>query len=356
MLLLGCQDPVYAAKEAGDVVGDDLASLSATAPEAEDSHGSRFDEAELSRTERSFDILPSAVERAGTVRALRMRARSWDVSELARLREQGWNLAAHPTTEEELLVATAAGLHRISASEVEFSNDNDLYGIWQVVSSVRARHCDNTRLPSGVQVRISQCMTGSGSVVDVGTSGSVANAQETHLSAMRRLSRYVMGVSRSRTRSRVRWTANVTLACDEPLNFPTRRSWSQLRARCERHADLARRLVTRELRQRVTSRATPVAWGGRCEDAGGACDDPSACRRGLARIPNTGTSNALWCRPGSRGCAPWVERGGVLYSDALCAQLGVPPGRPPSRSRLGRVMGLDEDEGDVLGDGPLAVL
>ena len=75
----------------------------------------------------------------------------------------------------------------------------------------------------------------------------------------------------------------------------------------------ARRLIAGELpKARPGARASwlpgrPVTWGGRCETGKAACDDRIACERVLARIPDTDTHNAFWCRIGNAQCRPDPE-------------------------------------------------
>jgi hypothetical protein len=269
------------------------------------------------------DILPSAVQRGAAARR-RAQARPVDFARL---------------------VADSAelGLFRIAGSEVEWANDRDIIGIWQVTRAVRARHCNNSRLRRA-RVLITQCQTATGEIVDILPEEIIEDAEETYVSAMRRLSRHVMGAAAARN-GRQRWVRQVDLACQRPAAWPQRRSWGRLRPRCEEAVGLVRGLVNGRDRRRVTGAAVPIAWGGRCEVDGGACDDPLACRRGLARIPGTGTSNALWCRVGSRGCPAPVVQDGVVYSDEVCAALRIPA---PSRVRE-----VAEDNGDMAksGDG-----
>jgi hypothetical protein len=55
-----------------------------------------------------------------------------------------------------------------------------------------------------------------------------------------------------------------------------------------------------------------IAWGGRCDDEGGACDDHLAEDRGLVPYEHCGLeasggrhpANRFWCRPGEEGCDP----------------------------------------------------
>jgi hypothetical protein len=85
------------------------------------------------------------------------------------------------------------------------------------------------------------------------------------------------------------------------------------RRHCERTVKLARGLVSGRDRRRIT-RARVIAWGGRCEVPGGACDDPLACARGLARVPHLEVAegdqkpaNAFWCKILTPGCRSDAE-------------------------------------------------
>lgn len=355
LLLMSCEDPMIVEDPAVATIENDL-------PEVVDTEaGEAIDEAELARTERTFewdparDTLP-ATQPGETVRVAGMRVRArraMTAAQLAEVRERGWNLEAHPESIEELRQATIEGLHRISASEVEFVNDDDLIGIWEVTNNIRRESCDNRGFSSDVPVHITQCQTSSGALVTVGPNEAIPDAMETHLSAMRRLSRFVMGVSHSRERVRLRWTAHVTLTCEMPPRWPRdgydlrreQRRWDhRLRPNCLRHAELAGQLVDGSLVRDITGRARAIAWGGRCGRPGFACDDPGACSRGLAPIHGTETSNRFWCRPGSTGCSPWVEHNGQLYSDEMCARFDITPRRRPSQRRLGRVITLESLE------------
>jgi hypothetical protein len=305
VLLAACADPIhYKSDVTESAVGAKREAYTPTVTE----------ESVTDTVPVHVDILPSAVQRAADAR---QRRRRW-VGRVQVSRSQLWNVPDETGTE-----ATVVGLLRIGGTEVEWQSERDLIGIWQVAQSVRQRHCDRERIPS-----ITECVDG----------------EETHLSALRRLSRFAMGMVPAR-RARQTWIRAVEATCEEPEGFPSRRNWAgrargglSLQERCQRAAELARRLVTGSLRRSVTGRATPIAWGGRCEVNGGACDDPLACRRGLARIPDTQTSNALWCRLGSRGCPPPVIQEGVVYSDEVCAGLRIPA---PPRVRTQALSGVE---------------
>jgi hypothetical protein len=130
---------------------------------------------------------------------------------------------------------------------------------------------------------------------------------ETNLSAMRRLSGRILDESKART-VRQRFISKLDLTCERPMFFPRGDSWERnLKRPCERMAREVRAIVQLEADRRLTNGARPIAWGGRCEDSGGACDDEIACRRGLARIPGSKTYNAFWCRPGTSGCRATID-------------------------------------------------
>lgn len=252
-------------------------------------------------------------------------------------RDELWDLDGLPQNEAE-----ATGLLRIWTSEIELANERDMIGIWQVVQNVRARHCNNSRYSSRVTRRITQCRTATGVLVTPEPGGEIPNAEETYLSAMRRLSQRALGVVPARS-ARGRWIREVTLDCEAPESWNRRRRWdSVMGPRCRRYAPLARALIDGTEHRRI-SRASLIAWGGRCERhcdnpadpstcrQTGACDDAIACRRRLARVPNTGTGNAFWCRPGTRGCPSTV--------DPICRVFGIsvetqdPPEDPPSEDQ-----------------------
>lgn len=187
--------------------------------------------------------------------------------------------------------ATATGLLRICISEADGS-ESDCIGIWQVLRNIRMASC-NRRMYR----RITECDEGG----------------ETLLSAMRRAQRYALGVVPARSR-RQRWVSELELSCEEPASWPrSHEEWRHQYGRsCRETAELAIALVEGRDTRRL-SRARIIAWGGRCEDERGACDDPIACSRGLARVP-TDSLNAFWCRPGSGAPCP-------SHVDPICGQL-----------------------------------
>jgi len=236
-------------------------------------------EVEVERRERygdRFDLQSKATKTTKTRPKKRRVKMEWVNPAL--LRGRLWNVP-----EQGGDTAAASALLRICISEAG-GYENDCLGIWQVVRNVRSRGCDRDG--------ITDCNEGG----------------ETHLSAMKRLSGAILGTVPPRTR-RQRWIASLDLSCKQPPGFTgSTAQWERYYGRqCPRTAELTQNLVSGRLKKNLVSNAVPIAWGGRCEDRGGACDDPIACARGLARIPGLDTRNAFWCRPGSRGCASTVD-------------------------------------------------
>lgn len=252
------------------------------------------------------DLDELALERTSS-RPRHRRVRRWVWESPSETRARLWGLPV-----EESTTATATGLLRVCTAEADFDGLADCVAIWEVVGNVRSRRCARDVLP-----RITEC----------------DDEGETELSALRRLQRVALGVVPPRSR-RSRWISELSLDCERPRSFGDRRQWeTRERPRCERLAELVLELVEdRSSRRPPTRPARAIAWGGRCEDEGGACDDPLACARGLARIPETGTRNAFWCRPGSSGCSPSI--------DPICHDIGVVPEafrreENPDRAELG---------------------
>lgn len=216
------------------------------------------------------------------------RVKRWVWESPAETRARMWNLPENESDE-----ATATGLLRICLSEADGSRD-DCVAIWQVLRNIRSRSCNR-----GMIRRITEC----------------DDSGETMLSAMRRAQRSVMGMAKARS-TRTRWIREVGLDCAQPPSWPhSERLWQRQYGRsCGEASTLARRLVRGDDVELVIRGARPIAWGGRCESNRGACDDPIACSRGLARIEGLETHNAFWCRPNTPGC-----RTGV---DPICREMG----------------------------------
>lgn len=197
-------------------------------------------------------------------------------------RETPWS--PRHLTGEDSERAEITNLLRICTCESEGSG-KDCLGIWQVLRNIRSRTCDRERIP-----RISECDENG----------------ETMLSVMRRAQRFATGAAPT-TRARQRWISRMELSCDMPEGFsPGARVWeNQHRQLCEATRSLAARLVRGD-KQRLTP-ARIIAWGGRCEDRRGACDDHFACARGLVRA-ETPTANAFW------------RRGGAEEEEPICAK------------------------------------
>jgi hypothetical protein len=215
------------------------------------------------------------------------RVRRWQWESPVETRAKLWSIP-----EEESEEATVTGLLRICTSEQEGSEE-DCIGIWQVLRNIRIRSCDRARFR-----RITEC----------------DEDGETMLSVMRRAQKFAMGAVKARNR-RQRWISHMTPTCEPPPNYPNSEAiWDRRHKRhCEHTVKLARRLMKGQTKGSITG-ARIIAWGGRCEDPRGACDDPLACARGLARVPGLETHNAFWCRPGRHGCASDI--------DPICIEMG----------------------------------
>lgn len=202
--------------------------------------------------------------------------------------------------------AEATALHRICAREVSWNSLQDCLGFYQVVESTRSRRCDNTRIASvPMGRRISQCRDKStGEVFSVSPNTRRDNAEETMLSAFRRHSARSVGALPPKWPSR-RWVQELSLDCQKPRSWPRRWPWNDhVIDKCKASAKQATRLAADG--GRLFAGVLPRAWGGRCENEGGACDDHIACSRGMARIPSD-TLNAFWCNVGEKGCSATID-------------------------------------------------
>lgn len=224
--------------------------------------------------------------REAAAKRSKRRVRRWQWKSPDEIRAEIWHVP-----ENEVQEATETALLRICTSEMPGSV-NDCVGIWQVIGNIRSRTCDRSYTNL-----ITEC----------------DEHGETALSAMRRASRYVVGVAPPKHR-RHRWISRLKLDCERPENFPRDQQFWERHHRhdCEQTVRLVRALVAGE--QRTITRAPIIAWGGKCEVKGGACDDPLACARGLARVPGLQTGNGFWCRVGARRCRQ--------EADPICVKLG----------------------------------
>lgn len=203
----------------------------------------------------------------------------WNWDSPANERASLWNV---PSGETEDAVAT--GMLRICTSEAEGSEE-DCVGIWQVLRNIRIQSCNRERFS-----HITEC----------------DEHGETLLSVMRRAQRYALGMATARSQ-RSRWISEMNISCDPPSSFPgSVQSWDwNHREPCERTVKLIDRLVSG--RHADITRSKVIAWGGRCEDREGACDDHLACARGLARVADLNTDNAFWCVPGTPSCSNAID-------------------------------------------------
>lgn len=213
----------------------------------------------------------------------------------AETRGKLWNV---PNEEGEDALLTA--FLRVCIAEAD-GRTQDCVGIWQVVKNNRRRSCDR-----GMIRRITEC----------------DEDGETMLSALRRHQRHVLGFIKARNKRAV-WIANLNPDCSMPEGWiGSENQWDAAYGTkvCPQVVADTRHLIKGELPPpRPGARVAwlpgrPVTWGGRCESGRAACDDRIACSRGLARIPDTDTLNAFWCRPGKAGCRTDPE--------PVCVQLG----------------------------------
>ena len=237
-----------------------------------------YEEEERKIAARSAEVLKT--HKLAPRKAERRSVRRWAWKSPFQAVAAVWNVSSKASQEEAV-----AGLLRICTSEQEGSWE-DCLGIWQVLVNVRSRSCYR-----GYRTLITEC----------------DDNGETMISVMRRASRYVVGAEPAKY-ARQRRISNMTVDCSMPKGFPrSQKVWDRNHRRhCERTVKLAKDLIVHKKRYRLT-RARVIAWGGKCEDPRGACDDPIACSRGLARVPGLKTANGFWCRPGTRGCSDDVD-------------------------------------------------
>jgi len=267
----------------------------------------------------------------------RIRRFQWESP--AATRGRLWNIP-----EEESEEATLTAFLRVCMAE-SGGHTQDCVGIWQVVKNNRSRSCDRKRVS-----RITECIEGEG---------------ETYLSALRRHQRHALGFIKARNKRAI-WIRNLTIDCEDPPEgfHGTLDQWDAMyQQRCSQIVSDGRYLIKGELPPaRPGHRAKwlkgyPLTWGGRCESKSASCDDRIACERGLARIPETETLNAFWCRPGARGCR--------VDPEPICLSLGyeyeqfesrgqklwkpVVPTKHLSKRAKARLLGIKERHEKALG-------
>jgi hypothetical protein len=187
----------------------------------------------------------------------------------------------------------ALALGRVCVNEGNWERPNDCAAIWQVTRNVRSRSCAAT----GIRP-ITQCRYPDGRLVSVEPGQVIEGAQETELSALRRLSRYVTGAARPRLR-RQQWTSTLQPDGSVPTGWvecvSTGRPrgchgrWANHRTQSMERLRQARRLVSGALRSRPCPRGV-IAWGGEM-------DRWIAKRRGLEEVTCDDTANGFWRRP-----------------------------------------------------------
>jgi hypothetical protein len=278
LFVAGCDRPVVleATAEAAQAEEDDDAVSRRSIREEMEESERRFEErmAQLARDAAERDAAHTAEMEAAAKRPAKHRkVRRWVWESPAETRSKLWNV---PETQDT--VTTATGLLRICMTEAD-GHEADCIGIWQVLNNIRSSKCDRGRIR-----RITEC----------------DEEGETLLSVMRRAQKFALGVVPPRSR-RTRWIAEMELTCEQPESYPgSDRQWaSQYSRPCAETSALVQRLIAGQHVRPVIRGARAIAWGGRCENSRGACDDPLACARGLVRIRGLETHNAFWRRAAS---------------------------------------------------------
>lgn len=158
----------------------------------------------------------------------------------------------------------ALALARICVSEEGWSSIRGCTAIWQVVRNVRSRSCNTTRYR-----RISQCVRQDGQTFVPSPGVNTLDAQETNLSAMRRLSKFVTGMAPP-VRPRQEWTSTLRDSHEPPLRW-IECNGNGIPAGCHgtwlRHVDNWERIRTHARRllsgyEAAACRASVIAWGG----------------------------------------------------------------------------------------------
>jgi hypothetical protein len=236
-------------------------------------------EAEMARGREESKRLSEELARQPRATRPKRSVRRWVWESPAETRASLWHVPDDETAE-----AVITGMLRICTMEAEGLED-DCIGIWQVINNIRIRSCNRE-----MYRHITEC----------------DEDGETTLSVMRRAQRFALSVVPPRS-LRSRWIAEMETSCDQPTSYPEpAETWDRNHRRyCERTVELVRTLVAGDYERITGSRI--IAWGGRCEDETGACDDRMACSRGLARVTELETANAFWCQPGSTGCSDAVD-------------------------------------------------
>lgn len=191
---------------------------------------------------------------------------------------------------------TALMLARICVNEEGWDSPDGCRAIWDVVQNVRSRRCDPTCVRAG-EVPVTECSLG-GRTFAV-RDRAVPGAEETHLSAMRRLSRGTTGHTAPRN-ARQSWTSTLQDSSDPPAGWrecgalPAESgchgSWRRYASAWERARALAKDLVAQRGRghwRGAGARPRVIAWGGEM-------DHWLAERRGLVEVDCGKTENRFY--------------------------------------------------------------
>jgi len=177
----------------------------------------------------------------------------------------------------------ALALARVTWSEEGVQRARSADALWQVTRNVRARHCDTgerdvvVRRGRRIPIAISQCRSPTGELRDVERGMNLEGWEETELSALRRLSRFVTGMAPPH-RQRGEWLSTLA-SCEEPPagwlecvdedndgnnDGICNGTWTHFTRRCEELLERTRQLVDMQYPPRPCQ-GIPLAWGGRMD-------------------------------------------------------------------------------------------
>lgn len=209
-------------------------------------------------------------------------------------------LSSSARADEPAPDATALMLARICVNEEGWDSPDGCRAIWEVVRNVRSRRCDPTRTRPG-EVPITECSRAGLAFDPAGREHP--GAEETVLSAMRRLSRGTTGHTAPRN-ARQAWTATLQDSSEPPLGWREcgvllvesgcDGSWRRYAGPWWRIRMLTRALVAQRGRgpwRGTGARPRVIAWGGEM-------DHWLAVRRGLVEVDCGKTENRFYAVPG----------------------------------------------------------
>jgi len=176
-------------------------------------------------------------------------------------------------------------LARVTWSEEGVGRPESADALWQVARNVRARHCnpreEGERVHRGRRalIPITQCASSGGAVRDVVRGQRLEGWEETTLSSLRRLSRFVTGMAPPH-RQRGEWLSTLATCGTAPTGWrecvdadgdgdsdgSCDGAWAHYTRRCSDLLAHTRALVAMEYPPRPC-RGLPLAWGGDMDHA-----------------------------------------------------------------------------------------